>query len=213
VKRLALAVVVMIGVVSCERFFTTSPLAPLARDPSTFTQSQLVAYARDALASGDETAMATAYQLLKDTTDPDLQLLAVDLAFGAAGLPAAMGAMISGLTVQPDDPVTVLDQAFALFDATDLARFVEASALLDDADDDVSATAEQYAYAAFGLIAAAAEDAGGSGNLDPPPGGSDAETYVIQAALYLDASATALTTEGQPTDLLEGFGGALGWTP
>ena len=173
----------------------------------------MIGYARDALAAGDREAMAAAYALLHTTTDPETQLLACDLAIGIADLATLTVRMIATLDANPGDPAGVLDTLFAELTATDFARFVEASALLDAADDAITADPEHYTFIAFGLIAAAADDAGGAANLDPPPGGSDAETYAIQAALFLDAAATMLTADGISTELLEGFGGAIGWTP
>ena len=177
------------------------------------SDDQLITYARDALSAGDREAMLGAYNLLRSTTDPGTQLLACDLAIGIADLSTLTVRMIAALDADPGDPAGVLDTLFADLAVADLARLVEASALLDAADDAITADPEHYTFIAFGLIAAAADDAGGAGNLNPPPGGSDAATYAVQVAVYLDTAATMLTADGISTELLEGFGGAIGWTP
>lgn len=201
----ALALVLLSG---CERIFTTSPFAFLRRDPSSYSVAQQIAFAEDALASGDEEAMAVAFELLRDSTDPETQLLAVELGLGAAGVEAAISSVLAGLATEGADPETVIGEALASFSDEDLEILVETAALLDTADESIAPTAEQYAFTAVGLIAAAAASEGVE-NLSNPTPDSDAEGYVNQAGEFLEAAEAILVTEGGSTDILSGFSGII----
>jgi hypothetical protein len=214
VKRVALLLFAIgLVVTGCDRLLTVAPLGFLQRDPENLSEEQLEAFARDAIRAGDVAAMQSAYDLLKDSDDAPSQLLAVDLALAITDTARSLAGLISGLNADPDNPESVMNDVYDSYDAEDLSLLIEAAALLDDAEEDVSPSAEQYAFSSFGLIGCAADDADGVENLNPPPGGSDAETYVTQALLFLDDAATILTEAERSTSLLEGFGGAIGWTP
>jgi hypothetical protein len=204
-KSIVLIIVALLVLSSCERVFTSSPFDFLQRDPSTYSLAQLLTYADDALASGNQAAMAAAFGLLADSTDPETQLVAVELAFGAAGVGPALTSMVAGLVADGADPEAVVAEAMDGFSEADLAMLVAAADLLDQSDETTEPTAEQYAFAAIGLLAAAADDADGIGNLNPPPAGSDAETYVDQAGSFLDESTALLLTGGGSTDIVDGL--------
>ncbi|MBU8914243.1 MAG: hypothetical protein KOO61_09485 [Spirochaetales bacterium] len=209
-KRSIILVVVTVLVLSgCERVFTTSPLGFLQRNPDSYSDAQKLTFAEDALASGDEAAMAAAFELLADSADPETQLLAVELALGAAGVASVLTTAIAGLSAEDADLDAVIGDALDGFTDADLALLVSAAELLDQADDSVTPTAEQYAFAAIGLIAAAADDAGGVENILSPEVGSDAEAYVEQAGDFLDEAAALLAAEGGSTDILDGFTGLI----
>ncbi len=72
----------------CQELFTTSLMEGLQRDPSNLPPEQQVSYAESALASGDTAAMADIYDEIVDlaASDPELYLLAADLAMGASGI-------------------------------------------------------------------------------------------------------------------------------
>ncbi|MFW5744904.1 MAG: hypothetical protein ACOC2D_16635, partial [Spirochaetota bacterium] len=142
---------------SCENVFTTSLFSFLQRDPSRLSPEQQVAYGRDAIASGDPEAMAEAYEHLKDSDDPETQLLAADLALGAVELEETLLEVASA-----DDPVATLEDALDDLTDDDYAMMRDAAALVDSADESVEPTAEQYFFAAAGLIAAAADENGGT---------------------------------------------------
>mgnify|MGYP006287897203 CR=1 FL=1 len=76
--------------ISCEQFFTHSVMSWAQRDPSNLPEAQRIAYAQSVLGSGDQKAMADAYDAIKDNTDPDVQLLASKLAVGASGINEAV---------------------------------------------------------------------------------------------------------------------------
>ena len=126
----------------------------------------------------------------------------------AAGVEAAVTAVVAGLAGDGADPETVIGDALAGFSEEDLAILVETAALLDAAEESVSPTAEQYAFAAVGLIAAAASTEGIE-NLTSPTPDSDAEAYVTQAGEFLSAAEAIMVTEGGSTDILSGFSGII----
>ena len=75
----------------CQAVFTQSPFAGLQRDPSNLSPEQKIGYAESLLATGDTEAMADAYEeiaklLEDDPDDPELNLLAAELAMGASGV-------------------------------------------------------------------------------------------------------------------------------
>ena len=94
------------------------------------TEEQLLAYAQDALASGDTAAMLAAYNLLRTTDDPEIQLLVCDLAIGIANMASLTVRMVAEIDANPDDPAAALNTVFADLTDADLARFVEAAAIL-----------------------------------------------------------------------------------
>ncbi len=210
-RALLLSAGLVLLVVSCENVFTTSPFSFLRRDPSTLSEAQKQRFAQDALASGDESVMAEAYEAIKDTTDPATQLLAADLAIGASGLEGAVTDTAS-LIAGGADPVDALDDALSGFTAEDLILFEEAAALINAADDSVTPTAEQYAFAAIGMIAVAADAAGGAasveGSVDP-----DVTAAMAEAEALLQASYDTLQASGESTDLIVSLWDAVGTPP
>lgn len=204
-RRLLATSIALLALAGCENVFTTSLLSGLQRDPSTLSPEQQVRYAEEALASGDPEAMADAYRTLRTSDDPETQLLAADLALGAAGLETTITGALGELT-GGGDPETVLAEALASFDEDELAMMADAAALLAAASGDgaVTPTPEQYAFAAVGLVAV--EVAGNDGDLE-------STTIPPQAEEFLEAAAAGLQESGQTTDLLEEIGAAVGWTP
>lgn len=83
----------------CQEVFTYSLFEGLQRDPSSLPPEQQISYARSVLASGDPDAMADIYDeiadLAQDENDPDLYLLAADLAMGASGISSAIDEVLS----------------------------------------------------------------------------------------------------------------------
>ena len=89
-------VLVLVLIASCQQIFTFSPLSFLQRDPANLPPEQQIAYAEGALASGDTEAMAVAFNLIQGSDDPDVALLASDLAIGASGLTDALTTALGG---------------------------------------------------------------------------------------------------------------------
>jgi hypothetical protein len=89
-KIAVLFVLLPIISISCEQFFTYSLFEWTQRDPSNLSTAQQISYAKGVLGSGDQDAMADAYEAIKDNDDPEVQLLASKLAVGASGINEAV---------------------------------------------------------------------------------------------------------------------------
>lgn len=103
-KRLSLftMIILFFGVLfSCQQIFTYSPLSWAQRDPANLPDAQKIAYAEEALASGDPAAVEAAYDALKDSTDPDTQALVSQLAVSASGLDDAIAEAVATMTFDP----------------------------------------------------------------------------------------------------------------
>lgn len=104
----------------CEQIFTASLLSFLQRDPANLPPEQQVAWAEQALASGDPEAMAKAYELVKD--DPANAYLAASLAVELSGIPVVLTQAIADLeTIQgfttDAELEAYLDDFFSIIDA------------------------------------------------------------------------------------------------
>ena len=97
---LLVVLILLLSLSGCELIFTTSPLSFLQRDPANLPPAQRIAWAEQALASGDPAAMAAAYAVIKDqaasSSDPELTYLAAMLALELSGAPAMLMAVLSG---------------------------------------------------------------------------------------------------------------------
>lgn len=114
--------------VGCEQFFTYSPLSFLQRDPSTLPMDQRISYARLALEGGDKETQKDAYNAIKGSDDPEVQLLASKVAVGASGLNDAIAnaadALLAGDTYSYSEfvsqiDVTMLENSMTEFDKAD----------------------------------------------------------------------------------------------
>ena len=206
----------LLSVASCEMVFTTSPLAFLQRDPSRLSEQQQVVFGRNALASGDREKMAVAFELLKESADPEIRLLASDLAFGAAGLDVAIMSALPDIVAAGDDQAALqaaLDEALMDFSADDLSMMAAAAALVAGAEGAVTPAPEQYLTAAVGLVAIAASLNAGVGGLETLAESDPGYAEVEQAKTFLQSAADGLHATGQSTAMLDGIGDAVGWTP
>jgi hypothetical protein len=81
----------------CQEVFTYSLFEGLQRDPSDLPPEQQISYAQSALAAGDVEAMADIYDeiVALAADDPDLYLLAADLAMGASGITGVISDVLS----------------------------------------------------------------------------------------------------------------------
>ncbi|MFW5685195.1 MAG: hypothetical protein ACOC0O_00935, partial [Spirochaetota bacterium] len=184
--RVASILLVLALVAGCESVFTTSPLSFLQRDPSQLSAGQRVTYGHDALASGDADKMADAFDALKDSDDPETQLLAAELAVASTGLEGKLTEVAAELA-NGGDPETVVQEALDGFSEDDYERLVAAAELIDDADDTAQPFSEQYAVAAVGLIAVAVEENGGAEGLESLSHGDPGYEEVEQARAFLIA--------------------------
>lgn len=213
--RILMVVSVMfLSVVSCEMVFTTSPLAFLQRDPSRLSEAQQVAFGRNALAAGDREKMAIAFNLLKESADPEIRLLASDLALAASGLDAAVMTALPEIIAAGSDQAALqaaLDEVLMEFSVEDLAMMAAAAELIVGAEDMVTPTAEQYVFAAVGLAAVAADRNDGVSGLEGLAPADPGYAEVEQAKAFLQSAADGLRQEGQSTEMLEAIGEAIGW--
>ncbi|MBN1686595.1 MAG: hypothetical protein JW852_08055 [Spirochaetales bacterium] len=200
-KRLSVLLfpVTVVLISACQAVFTYSPFSFLERDISTRPVVEQVARAREALSSGDTAQMAEAYAvveaLLETSDDPELYLLAADLAFGASGMTEVFTSALQDLdtitTGTPEDLQEVLD-ALDLDLISEGVTYVQAA---DAADAEVSDT--QYIIAGAALLTSAVEQAGGFEELGNLTEG-DAYEDLQDARDFLEA--------GGATDLLDMFG-------
>jgi len=170
---LLLSVLTLILAAGCEGLFTQSLFSSFAADPSEMSAAQLEVYSQGLVGSGDTEAMAEAFTALEATLpadpadDPELYLLATDLAMGGSGLtdvvlevadmaisgdipsdPAELTALYND--IMQDLNVSILTQSVAIF---------EDVAALSGAEDIISSS--QYANAAAAMVIVLLDEAAG----------------------------------------------------
>ena len=172
---------------SCEQVFTYSPLSWAQRDPSDLSDAQKIAYAESVLGSGDADAMADAYEAIQDSSDPDVQYLASQLAIGASGLNEAAAEILESLDDIDD---TTLQ---GILDDVDDEMLENAIAAMDAADADSSTrediTAEDYVVTAAAILLAAdvdVTDPATYDNFDGATADKDSTDPYDKALYYLD---------------------------
>ncbi len=206
-RRLTAAALAAVSFIflSCEAIYTTSLFEWAQRDPANLSAAGKLAYARDALASGDRSAMAAAYDALKDTGDPALYPLVAELALGAAGVTAALADMLGNIAAGDTEAEieAALEAAFASFSAADLALIGEAGLLIDAAETASAAiTADQYFIAGVGLLVVALDDAGGVASaIDVTTPGGAGETAIA----FLTSAAGLFEPGSEAESLLNDF--------
>jgi hypothetical protein len=82
------AAVLLFG--GCQAIFTYSPLSGLQQSPADMTPSQRLTYAQDALASGDQAAMKSAYDAIKNDSGADAQYTTAQLGIELSGVPTVL---------------------------------------------------------------------------------------------------------------------------
>lgn len=90
----SLVLLLVLVLAGCQAIFTYSPLSFLQRDPANLPLEQKIAWAENALASGDPEVMATAYDAIKDVSDVDY--LAANLALELSGVPELLFEVMEG---------------------------------------------------------------------------------------------------------------------
>jgi hypothetical protein len=199
--KTGLVIIILAGLIltGCEQVFTYSPLSGLQRDPSTLSDDQKRQYARDALDSGDDSAVQEAYELLKDSTDPEDQSLAVDLAIESSGVTDVILTLVSQSgTSEPEQIIETINESL---DDLNLDILTESADILQNLgnNEEGEPTVEQYVLTGLGLALDAAQEAGGIENLD---GTSEQE----QQAQELLEDANELYQAGGDTGGLEDLG-------
>src|SRR6056297_414366 len=137
---------------SCEQMFTYSMFEWAQRDPSNLSEAQQVSYAQNVLGTGDQQAMADAYEAIKDNSDPEVQLLASKLAVGASGLNEAVASAIDNMDAIEDGSKNIEDYLNTI-DAVMLTNAADRmSAALDDPSTKDSVTSEDYVTVAAAIV-------------------------------------------------------------
>jgi len=181
-----LLVFLLLLLASCEQMFTYSPLSWAQRDPADLSDAQKIAYAESVLGSGDTDAMADAYDAIKDSSDPDTQLLASQLAIGASGLNEAIQDALADFdslesgTASINDYLNTIDDVM-LQNAIDAMDAAEADS---DTKDDI--TQEEYLVTAAAILIVNSSDIENETFADPGFSSPDiAGTWQQQTAYYL----------------------------
>lgn len=160
---------------SCQAVFTFSPFSAFQRDPANLSEEQQKVWAESVLASGDAASMAEAYAIIAalladNPNDPELNLLAANLAIGGSGLGSLLTALdTSGGTGTLDAALGTLD--YELLGG--VAAHVTAAA-----ENGGAVSESQYVNAAAAIVMVEANDEGGLDNID-----WDNPTAELQTAL------------------------------
>jgi len=181
----------------CQAVFTTSLLSFLQRDPANLPADQQVAWAEQALASGDPQAMAQAYELVKN--NPDQAYLAASLAAELSGVPQALADAIADLDnilsagFDDADMQAFLDDYFASLDGP---YAVEAGTHFQDvmASSPSELTGQDIIIGALCLVFGAVYADGAFGSADP--------AEVTAADDFISAGVTALEPDDPAIDIL-----------
>jgi hypothetical protein len=212
-KAIGFAAALILLLASCEAVFTTSYLTGLQRDPANLKGEALEAYAESLLASGTATQeeLAAAYEAIADdaaaSTDPDLQLLAADLALGASGLNQVIEDTLDQIEEILDGSATFnpLEELAGL----DLALLEESAALVSAAADNgaASLTGTQALIGAAGELVEAANNAPASNGpytvqdfLDLAAGNANANLETDLGNGDLSGAEALLAAGGLPSD-------------
>lgn len=188
----------------CQEVFTYSLFEGLQRDPSSLPPEQQISFARSALASGDPDAMADIYDEIVDLAadDPELYLLAADLAMGASGITNVVDDVLSA-----DDPSTLdFNTVLASVDLVMLANVAD-NVLAAEAAGVGGVTEEQYVAAAGAELLQYVEDpANDLANIDwsvdpPTESGGPAPQEILNAYSFLQS------TGQDPAEFDDIFGG------
>lgn len=190
-----------VALVSCEQFFTSSPLEWAQRDPSNLPKDQRISYAELALGSGDTEKLRDAYEAIKDIDEPEVQYLASQVAMGASGLTETLTDALNS-----DDE---LDSSEILdgIDGEWLDNAETSMAAADAGNADISS--EDYVTIAAAMVIKDAKDNGGNfsgdleNELDPANADKDGDN-LSKAAYYLDESGYS----ANDMDSLMGLAGA-----
>jgi len=198
-------IILVVVLTSCESVFTTNLFEWAQRDPSNMSESQKIAYGKDALASNDEKAMEKAYDALKDTKDSSLKPFVAELALGAAGVTNAMADMLGDVAAGGTEAEikAAMEEKIASFSSNDLVLITEAATLIQAAETAGAAvTADQYFVAGVGLLVVALDAAGGDAYaIDTSSGpGSTAIAFLTAAKNLMPEGSDAADLLGDFSD-------------
>ncbi|MFP4643790.1 MAG: hypothetical protein ACLFM0_05510 [Spirochaetales bacterium] len=149
--QLVVALALLAVFSGCEALFTTNVFENFARDPDNMSEEQLVAYGNEAIASGDQDKMTSAYNSLSEkvdgrdlSDDPETRNTLVELGLGATDI---IGVVSDNL----DDPTGVSEKTFDA-ERRKIARQT-ADIMLEADSEDFSPDRWAYAGAGVGISA------------------------------------------------------------
>jgi len=197
--RGGLGLLLLFSLMGCQDLFTRSAFAWAATDPSDMSAAQLKTYAEGLVKAGNKDAMAEAYAALVEklpddaADDPELYLLASDLAMGGSGLPGAMVEAVSLLaTFDPDEPGDMEDTIQALIDGIDgdllagsVTQFAAVAALEDGAAETITET--QYTNAAVAQLFVIYQGTPDPADITDDPRFSQVEEWALLGGMDLDS--------------------------
>jgi hypothetical protein len=200
-KKIFLLTVIASAVLftACQAVFTYSPFTFLQRDISNRPAEVQVSRAREALGSGDTAQMAEAYEiiekLLETEDDPELSLLAADLAFGASGMTEVFTSALQDMDTITESTPEDLQEVLENLNVDLISEGAGHIQTAVDAGAEVTDT--QYIIAGAALFTSAVEKAGGFEQVGELVEGDDGYEELQDAEEYIKA--------GGATDLLSMF--------
>jgi hypothetical protein len=162
----AMSAALLLG--GCQAIFTYSPVQALQRSPSSLTPAERLAYAENALASGNKDTMKAAYNAIKDDPGATAQYTAAQLGIEASGVPSlilsAVTDMLSGgsLPFTSGSPTAVTDFLSA-HPEVDPNYLIGAAGNLQNVPA-ANLTTMDYVYGGIGLALVAAKQPDGTFN-------------------------------------------------
>ena len=204
-----LGLLLLFSLTGCQDLFTRSAFSWAATDPANMSAAQLQTYAEGLVKAGDNEAMAEAYAALVETLpataaeDPELYLLASDLAMGGSGLPDAITEAVSLLpdfeTMDPTELEDTISDLINGIDGTLLAGsvdlFTDVSALSGTADTITEAQYTNAAVAQLFVIYQEAADPTAPSAITGDPRFTQVEAWALAGGLDLDTFTDLLGAE------------------
>jgi len=194
----------LLAFAGCEAIFTASPLSFLQRDPSKLSDEQKITWAEAALASGDEEAMADAYAAIADlaagSSDPELTLLAANLALELSGVTEIIDLVLDDLDAITEG-TTSLDATFLddILSSIDAAYVGDAGALFEQTlanDPEAMGDADWV----MGTLCLIYEAGAASGDMNPTTWGAGEELAV---QTFINAGKSDVSVDNPAYDILD----------
>lgn len=137
--------------VSCEQIFTYSPVTFAQRDPADLPDAQKVAYAQNILGSGaSQEDLTAAYEAIADSSDPEVQLLASQVAVAASGINEAAATILESIDTIDD---TTLEGILDTIDNDMLSNAIDSmDAAQADSSTKENISSEDYLITAAAIL-------------------------------------------------------------
>jgi len=187
-RRFVYILLLTIITVSCEQIFTYSPVTFAQRDPANLPDSQKVSYAQNILGSGaSQEDLAAAYEAIADSSDPEVQLLASQVAVAASGINEMVSDILENLDTFGDAGQTIDDYLAEIDDAMLANAITSMDAANADSSTSEAISPEDYLVTAAAVILTNSsdlenEDFSDAGFSTPDKDG----TWQQKTAYYLD---------------------------